>query len=204
VTCWVDLLNANGGSSVTVPQQQFTRAVENDEVIWVGDRLGNRCPARVMGQADERVILHVALTQFRPATLTTLAASAPLSLGERVRGGVQYSSLSEIPVGADGREKREPITIQVTSDDRMTMADRALGAIQNAYTLAAQHLNAELGAHREPVLGCPWCIDNERARRLYTRLTERWPADEWPTLTVFQARVLCARGDVARAFKESQ
>jgi hypothetical protein len=84
------------------------------------------------------------------------------------------------------------------ADPRDTLAGRLLASIQDVLARGTQHVDDPRVHTAEPVVGCPWCIDEERATALHARMSKRWP-DEWPALDTWEARVLCARGDLARS-----
>lgn len=84
------------------------------------------------------------------------------------------------------------------TDSPETMYEQAQRGIASVHALGSQHRAPLRTEHTEPVVGCPECVDQERAETLFKRMAERWP-DEWPALTLYEARVLCARGDLARS-----
>lgn len=95
------------------------------------------------------------------------------------------------------RAGRYEIRQDLTEVPEPPLMVRQRESIARAHALSSAH-HAMPVEHTIPVVGCPECVDEARAETLFKRMAERWP-DEWPDLTLYEARVLCARGDYARS-----
>lgn len=186
VDCWVDFNDIHGGKTAVLPQHFATprRTIFQGDVLLAGDHEGNRCRAKVIDLDVDApaIMVELDLSSFTPPApkVADLVAAAPLSPGERVRGGILYG------------QTRPP------ADPRDTLADQMLASIQDALARGKQHVDDPRVHVVEPVVGCPWCVGEDRATALRARMSKRWP-DEWPALDTWEARVLCARGDLARS-----
>lgn len=196
---WVDFNDIKDGRLTVLQAHATVEIIGVGQTLTVGDRAGNRCGAIVVGLNENVANLRLVLdTLVRAPRIADLVAYAPLDPGERMRGGIRYGE-ADLTVERAGRYQ---ISAQLTEDPSAlasaTMVEAMQQQIDRVYLNGQEHTNPMQRAHTEPLAGCPWCVDQTRAEDLYKRMCERWP-DEWPTLTVFEARVLCARGDVARS-----
>lgn len=81
-----------------------------------------------------------------------------------------------------------------------SLVDRRESARGKVQALGDQHhpdTSLDLPGHPVPTLGCPWCIDGERAQRADDMLGALNP-DEWYLLSAHTARYVLAIGDLVR------
>lgn len=181
---WVDFNDIEEHDRLTALQAHANvEIIGGGQTLWVGDGDGNRCGAIVLNVQDGIAHLRLVLDTFEHARIQDLVVGAPLSPGERVRGGIRYENRPTMPL---------------SDPERVSMAQQMIHSVERVHALGSQHIDPLRTDHAERVTGCPWCVDETLARHLFERLRDQWP-DQWSALHLYEARVLCARGDLARS-----
>jgi hypothetical protein len=208
---WVDYRRVYDGDRLVAILWESNRHIEGvGQTLITGDQQGNRCGAIVIERPGKgTVLLRLVKATFRPAGETRPILDIDddgwpyYGPPEHSRAGAH--GLFQFMTGSWPEPRRRPARRRGHPDDPEapeTMYDQTARMIARVQMTGREHLSALVlpgsRAHQAPVVGCPFCVDEDRAARLHARLAERWPDDEPATLTLAEARELCARGDLAR------